>query len=172
MMENVDDTFLALVQDLQAEGVGESVAQDPDAAFRRIFDVVHIQLDERVLEVLVTLVSDVAYLIKERDEVTDVLFPDAFEQDEEKNAAWHLIAGESMRSEKLDECSLVLRGLLEKQFSVEELDQWMRVFNGIRLSILGREPSVEDQETLYAGESGPGVALLLSTAVLHALLQL
>ena len=47
-MDNVDDTFLALVQDLQAEGVGESVAQDPDAAFRRLFDVVYIQLDERV----------------------------------------------------------------------------------------------------------------------------
>lgn len=171
-MENVDDTFLALVQGLQEEGVGEEFTQDPEAAFRRLFDVVHVQLDERVTEALLRLVSEFAYLIKERDDITKVLFPDAFEQDDEQNAAWHLIAGESLRSEKIEECALVLLGLQAEQFSIEELDQWLRVFNGIRLAILGREPSVEDQEALYAGDSGSGLALLLATAVLQALLQL
>jgi hypothetical protein len=64
----------------------------------------------------------------------------------------------------------VLRGLIEGWFPLVEADDWLRVFNDLRLVVAGRDLPEDGLEALYRGETPDGVVFILASAVLQALL--
>lgn len=172
-MNEIDEMFRQLTNPLAAEGLGEDVSQEEDAPFRRSGEVVRIQLEARVLEILVSLVSEYKMLLEGHARELDRLFPAAYEGEESEiqNAAWALLTGDVLRAERVARCSVVLNGLGDGSFPLEAADDWMRVFNDVRLIATADVKDEADLQDLYEGATQQSAVFLLSSAVLQALLS-
>jgi hypothetical protein len=169
-MSEIDDVFNSLVGGLRDEGLGAEVAQRPDAPFFRDGERVEVRIHPEVSAVISRLVREYAELLDDRTERLAMLFPDAYEDSDEENAAWALLNADSMRAERQGRCETVLRGLNDSWFPLVDADDWLRVFNDLRLVVVGREVSDEGLESLYKGDTPDGVVFILASAVLQALL--
>ena len=170
-MSEIDDVFNSLVGGLREEGLGADVAQRPDAPFFRDGERIEIRLHPEVSAVISRLVREYAELLEDHTDRLQMLFPDAYENATEENAAWALLNADSMRSERQVRCEIVLRGLIDGWFPLVEADDWLRVFNDLRLVVAGRELPEDGLEALYKGETPDGVVFILASAVLQALLS-
>lgn len=170
-MSEIDDIFGEIASSLRAEGVGAGTAQREDAPFLRDGDRIVVRLSEEVLSITVQLVAEVRELLETHDERVSVLFPDAYEDDDTQNQAWHLMQGELMRTERVERCERVIAGAVRGEFTLEEADDWLRVFNDMRLLVTGREPTEKGMKKLYRADTPAGAVFVLASAVLHALLE-
>jgi hypothetical protein len=170
-MSEIDDVFNSLVGDLRDEGLGSEVAQRADAPFFRDGERIEVRLHREVSVVLSRLVREYLELLDERDERLEPLFPAAYEDSAEENAAWALLNDDVLRAERTERCEAVLRGLKEGWFPLEAADAWLRVFNDLRLVVAGREIDGASLKGLYKGDTPDGVVFILASAVLQALLE-
>lgn len=170
-MSEIDDLFNNLVGGLREEGLGAEVAQRADAPFYRDGDRIELRVHPEVSKVVSRLVREYAELLEEHTEHLEMLFPAAYENSDEENAAWALLNADSMRAERYGRCGIVLRGLNDGWFPLAEADEWLRVFNDLRLVVAGRELPDGGLDALYKGDTPDGVVFILASAVLQALLE-
>jgi hypothetical protein len=73
------------------------------------------------------------------------LQPPAYLEDEEREAAYRLLAGEELRTSRRAALRATIDGLEQKHATEEELWSWMQAINAVRL-VLGTRLDVADDE--------------------------
>lgn len=105
-----------------------------------------IDLREQEREVLRALLDDLRDLLLEgSDPSLRRLFPPAYGDDEQRNAEYEALAYDELLQRRLAGIDLVLHTLGEEVLDEEQLSDWMRAVNELRL-VLGTQLDVTEDE--------------------------
>ena len=129
---------------------------------------VSVRLPEEVRLLIAKIFGDLAEVLEERDPVTDVLFKNPYE-DHDSMLAWDLLAGESLRTERTARARSAAAQAAEGIMSPEDIQNWLRVTNDVRIILCGEDPSEERVEELSCGSEANCVVYQLMTALLAEL---
>lgn len=106
--------------------------------------------DER--EMLSSLLPQLRELITQRDSAAWRLFPNAYQDDQEKAAEYEEMVGAELRDKRLDSITIVEQTLDAVSLTEDQLNAWMGAVNDLRL-VLGtrldvtEESEIEDYNT-------------------------
>ena len=124
---------------------------------RRRDGSIRFNLDEPTIEVLQSITEQVRekiLLLGDPDTVR--LTPPAHPDSAELNAEFVELQGDRLLAQRLDDLDLLER-TGTSEFTIEELDQWIRAVNAVRL-VLGTRLDVSEEDT-YPDESDPNAGL-------------
>jgi hypothetical protein len=138
--------------------------------FLRSGEVLSINLPLEIRALLGKVFRDLAEILEERDPAADVLFKNPYEDTEDK-AAWDLLAGESLRAERVERARCAADQARDGFMSIEDTQNWLRVANDVRIVLCGREPTEDQIEILSYGSDAVCVVYQLMTGLVSELLS-
>lgn len=103
-------------------------------------------LDRPERDSLVRLLDELAEVIADPDDPRQRrLAPTAYPDDPEREAAYQLLAGDELRTSRLESVAAALEALEADHLTDEQVWAWLRSLNALRL-IIGVELGVEDDD--------------------------
>jgi hypothetical protein len=114
-----------------------------------------LNLDERERQVVHILLGDLRdLLIEGTDPSLNRLFPPAYANDEERDAEYKALAYDELLQNRLAGLDLVEHTLDEVTLDHEQLTDWLKAVNELRL-VLGTQLDVSEDETFDIADDDP-----------------
>jgi hypothetical protein len=118
-------------------------------------DEYRVNLGENERNVLARLLDDLRELLLEgNDPSLRRLFPPAYGDDEQRNQEYQALAHDELLQRRLGGIDLMAHTLENEVLDEEQLSDWLRVINELRL-VLGTQLGVEDDDDPDVDELAP-----------------